>query len=53
MTPLFKKHGMIIFAAVGALAILGTALWFKDTEYENAWLYVFTIWLVLYSALEV
>ena len=51
MSPAFlKKYGLVIFALIGALAIIGTALWSKGT---NAWFYVFCIWLILYSALEV
>lgn len=53
MAPVFKKYGQVIFAVIGALATIGSALWFKDTEYENTWLYVFTVWLLLYSVLEV
>jgi hypothetical protein len=44
----------IIFALIGAAAIIGTALWSVGTPYEkNAWLYVFSAWLVLNSILEV
>ncbi len=54
MTALFKKYGQIISAVIGAIAIIGTALWSVGTAYEkNAWLYVFCIWLVLHSVLEV
>ncbi len=54
MIPIFKKHWQIIFALVGALAIIGTAWWANGTdENNNAWLYVFCIWLILYSAIEV
>lgn len=53
MTRMFKKYGQIILAIIGALAIIATALWLKDTKYENVWLYVFCIWLILYSVLEV
>lgn len=54
MTPAFKKYGLISFALIGALAIIGTAWWSNGTdENNNAWLYVFCIWLILYSAFEV
>ncbi len=54
MKPLTKNYVMIGFALIGALAILGTAWWANgNDENNNAWLYVFCIWLVLYSALEV
>ncbi len=54
MMPIFKKHGLIIFALIGALAIIGTA-WYANgnDENNNAWLYVFCIWLILYSGYEV
>lgn len=54
MIPVLKKYGRIIFALIGAIAIIGTALWSAGTAYEkNAWLYVFSIWIVLNSILEV
>ena len=48
----FKKYGQVLFAVIGAVAILGTALWTKDTEYENAWLFVFTIYFIVYAVVE-
>jgi hypothetical protein len=54
MIPVLKKYGQIILATIGALAIIGTAWWANGTDENNdAWLYVFCIWLILYSALEV
>ena len=51
MTPaFFKEYGLVIFAAIGALAIIGTAWWTKGS---NAWLYVFCVWSILYAAFEV
>jgi ABC-type polysaccharide/polyol phosphate export permease len=53
MTPTFRKYGQIILALISALAIIGTALIADGTEYENAWLYVFCIWFILFLAFEV
>lgn len=53
MKQIFRKFGQVPLALVGASAILVAALLGKDTKYENAWLYVFSAWLILYSVLEV
>jgi hypothetical protein len=54
MALALKKYGQVIFAIIGALATIGTALWENGSEGDKViWLYVFCVWLVLYSALEV
>lgn len=53
MPPVLKKYGQAIFASIGALAIVGIALWAKGTEYDNAWLYLFCVWLIFHTFLEV
>lgn len=53
MTSFIKQFGPLILAIVGVLAIVATAWFGKDTEYENAFFYVFCIWLILYSIFEV
>lgn len=53
MTPGFKTHGQIIFALIGALAIVGSAWWTRGTENTDTWLYVFSIWMILFSAFEI
>ena len=53
MKPIVKQFGTIIISVIAAFAILGAAWWSKGTEHENAWLYVFCIWCVLFAAFEV
>jgi hypothetical protein len=43
---------MVILAMIGAVAILITVWVANGSEYEDAWFYVFSIWLVLYAAIE-
>jgi hypothetical protein len=43
---------MVSFAMIGAVAILITAWMVNGSQREDAWLYVFCIWLVLYGAME-
>ena len=52
MTQTAKRYGMILMTAIAVVAIIGTALLTKDTEYENAFFYVFAVWLVAMGALE-
>ena len=51
MTPTFKKNGTIIMSVIAAITMIATA--YLAPEYENAWLYVFVIWSVLFAAFEV
>jgi hypothetical protein len=48
-----KDQGIIIAVSIiGVTAIIGTALVFKDSEYENVWLYITAILIVLLPLLE-
>ena len=53
MTQTAKRNGQILLSVIGAIAIIGTALLTRDTENENAFLYVMATYLVLMAALEV
>ena len=53
MTQTANRYGQILLSVVGAIAIIGTALLTRDTENENAFLYVMAIYLVPMAALEV
>jgi hypothetical protein len=54
MISMMKQYGLITFALIGALAIIGTAWWANERgENDDTWLYIFAIWLILYAAYEV
>lgn len=48
-----KKHWSAIIYIVTAIAIVASALLFKDSEYENAWVYVMSVGFFLAAALDV
>lgn len=48
-----KKHWSAVIYIVTAIAIVTSALLFKDSEYENAWVYVMSVGFVLAAALDV
>jgi hypothetical protein len=48
-----KKHWSAIIYIFTALAIVVSALLFKDSEYENAWVYVMSVGFILAAALDV
>lgn len=52
MTPIFKNHGATIIYVITAIAIVVSALLLKDTEYENAWLYILALGFVLVGIFE-
>lgn len=52
MTPLSKEFIMIAASAVVAIAILATAWFANGSEYEDAWLYIFCVWLVVSPLLD-
>ena len=53
MTPPLKaQRGMIVFSIIGALMIVGTA-WLSKGSEAGIWLYVFSIWMILFSAFQV
>jgi hypothetical protein len=53
MTPSFKiQVGMIVFSIIGAIMIVGTA-WLSKGSEAGTWLYVFSIWMILFSALQI
>ncbi len=53
MTPSLKaQRGIIVFSIIGALMIVGTA-WFSKGPEADTWLYVFSIWMILFSAFQV
>jgi len=43
---------LLIWSVVAAISILAAALLAKGTTYENAWLYVFTAWIIILPAIE-
>ena len=47
MPSFIRKYGLVITSLIVALAMIGIALIFKNTEYENAWLYILGVWLVV------
>ena len=49
----FKQSGSILIAVITAVAILLSAYLLKGTEYENVWLYVLFVGLILSAAWEV
>lgn len=53
MTPLLKKHGAAIIWVVTAIAIVAAAWFGKDTEYENAFLYILGAGAILSGVFEV
>ncbi len=42
----------IILSVVVAIAIIASALIFKGTEYENAWLYITCVWIVILPLID-
>ena len=53
MTPSLKAQGgLIVFSIIGALTIVGTA-WLSKGSDADTWLYVFSIWMILFSAFQV
>lgn len=53
MIPSLKTQGgMIVFSIIGALMIVGTA-WFSKGSEADTWLYVLSIWTILFSAFQV
>lgn len=49
MTQTFIKFGTVIFAVI-AIVFLAATYVVNGSEKETAWLYIFCIWLVIYSA---
>lgn len=45
--------GKLLISIVTALAVIASAWWLKDTEYENTWLYIFSAHLFIIAALDV
>ena len=52
MMPILRKHGVVIIYVITAIAIPATAYLLKGTEYENVWLYILAVGLVLAGAFE-
>lgn len=44
---------MVIVSVIAALSIIGSVLLFKDTIYDNAWLYITCSWILVLAFLEV
>lgn len=40
-------------ALIGAFAIIGAAWWTRGAEHNDTWLYVFSVWMILFSAIEI
>lgn len=53
MTRFLKDNWQVAFALTAAFAVIGAAWWLNGSEREDAWLYIFCVWLILYSAYEV
>lgn len=47
MMPFFKQYGTVILAIIAAAAMIGSALIWKNTAYENAWLYILCVYLIV------
>ena len=52
MTSIFKKHGAATIWVITAIAIVASALLLKDSQYENAWLYILAVGIVLAGGFE-
>lgn len=53
MAPIIKKHGAFVMYILTGILVIISALLFKNTQYENAWLYIFCVGTVIASILEV
>ncbi len=42
-----KEVAKIVLSILVVIAIVGSALKFKDTEYENLWLYISCVWIII------
>ncbi len=42
-----------LISLIAAIMMIVSALWFKDTQYENAWLYIFVGWAVTIAVIEI
>lgn len=50
------KSKPVIATALSLFAaglMVGSALLFKDTRYENAWLYIFIAWAIVTAIIEI
>ena len=52
MSPIFKNYGAVMISLVVAIAIILAAIIWKDTKYENAWLYITGLSPILMAAFE-
>lgn len=52
MTPKSKEFKIVIMSVIVALAIIGSALWFKDTVFENTWLYITCFWVIIFPIVD-
>ncbi len=53
MKSFLNKSGVIAFSIIGALVIVAAAWLTKGSTSNDTWLYVFSMWLILFSAFEV
>lgn len=53
MTPFITKYGNVVLSLAAAVAIIAAALAWKDTPYENAWMYILVAYAVATGAWEV
>lgn len=51
MAPMLTKYGSVVFSIAGALIIVGASWWTKGSE-SDTWLYLVSVWMILFSALE-
>jgi len=52
MPPFLKTYGTILIAIVTVTLTLATALFGKDTPYENAWLYITSFGIAFMAIFE-
>lgn len=53
MLPISNTYKTITFSLIGALLIVGTAWATKGSGNNDTWLYIFSIWMILFSAFEI
>ena len=52
MISILKQHGAVVIYLITAIAIPTAAYLLKGTEYENVWLYILAVGIVLAGAVE-
>lgn len=52
MTPVHNTYNPLVFSIIGAFVIVGAAWVTKGVADNDTWLYVFSVWMILFSAFE-